>query len=107
MDERILLPDLQNKEGMNKIIDDFLIEHERNGFPKAAIEMTDIAHKLMVEVVFKHAESPIEIIFLNSLTLHFLAQTPLGLFIKGPVDDFVGYANQCYELWDMLNYIHL
>lgn len=69
-------------------------------------EVIKVTHGTFIEPVFQFSESPIETIFLNALTLHFVAQMPMGLYIKNPLRDCPDYMRFCYELWDALSYIH-
>lgn len=107
MSETELLSDLQSISGMHKLIDAFAKNHGNTSkTPDHVCEIISFTHKNFVEPVFNFSESPIETIFLNSLAIHFVAQMPMGLYIKSPLRDCLEYINFCYELWDALTYIY-
>jgi len=100
---------LTSEERTLSLVDAFL-EQERQKWDVDVRWWFDLACDTFVRGavrhIFRHAESPIEQIFLNALVIHFLKFAPLHLIVIEPTDDeerslklFLDRGGYCREGW--------
>jgi hypothetical protein len=97
---------MTDRESMDAIVADFL-ERALDEDPEVMVstpefkeqvrEFTKIGYDNALAIIFEHAESEIEKIFLNSVVLGFLRMDPLGFMMLGPSQNAPAYIKNLQQ----------